>query len=160
MKLLRRLIAKIKLRPDIRMERDYLECISDLVNHEKVQSMKNFLQHGRTDCLAHSLYVSYYSYVLCKKMRFNYQAAARGALLHDFFLYDWHGAIPYEGWHGPKHPQIALQNARACFCLNELEEEIISRHMWPLTLRPPVSKEAYVVWVIDKYCSVLESVST
>jgi uncharacterized protein len=80
----------------------------------------------------------------------------RGALLHDFFRYDWH-----DDWnlrHGWTHPRAALENAEKQFPLNRRERSIIRKHMWPMTLlNIPTCKEAWVVCLIDKYCSLLET---
>ncbi len=105
------------------------------------------------DCLRHCLQVSYTSFLVCRALGLDSRSAARGALLHDFFLYDWHGPKPYKGLHGFIHPGVALKNARSRFGLGALEEEIIRHHMWPLTLIPPKSKEAWVVLLVDKYCA-------
>ena len=83
-----------------------------------------------------------------------------GALLHDFFLYDWrnHDApdLPREKYHGIEHPRIALKNAEKYFPLNEIERDIIVKHMWPLTLMPPRYKESFIVTFADKYLSSKE----
>jgi len=107
--------------------------------------MEKFKQHGNTDCLEHSLNVSYTAYRLCKRMGLDYCSAARGGLLHDFFLYDWHLGKPYIGLHGFMHPRIALENAGKYFSLNSVEREIILKHMWPLTVTPPKYRETYVL---------------
>ena len=55
------------------------------------------------------------------------RSLVRGALLHDYFLYDWH--IPDEShkWHGVTHAGDALKNARRDFELNEIEQDMISK---------------------------------
>lgn len=150
------IISKLRLEPDASAETEYLDCINDLISHQTVRSMKNYIQHSGIDCLEHSLYVSYSSYLICRKLGFDYRSAARGGLLHDFFLYDWHTAKPYRGLHGFVHPRIALRNANENFHLNERERDMISRHMWPLTIIPPKYKEAYIVVAADKYCAFME----
>ena len=75
-------------------------------------------------------------------------SAARGALLHDFFFYDWRTDGP--GLHGFRHPAIARENARSRFALNAIEEDAILRHMWPLTPVPPRYAESVLVCVADK----------
>lgn len=121
--------------------------------------MKNFMQHGDINCLEHSLYVSYTSYLICRWLRFDYRSAARGGLLHDFFLYDWHITKPYRGLHGFIHPHIALENANKYFRMNEVEKDIIQKHMWPLTMSLPKYKEAFVVMLADKYCTLMEVIN-
>lgn len=148
--------SKLNLKVDSTSKEEYKKCIDELIQHEMVGSMKNFIQHGEISCLQHSLSVSYNSYRICRLLGLDYHSAARGALLHDFFLYDWHDEKPYKGLHGLAHPHIALQNANQYFNLNELEKDIIQKHMWPLTLKLPKYREAYVVSFVDKYCATLE----
>ncbi len=52
------------------------------------------------------------------------------------------------------------KNARNDFELTRVEEDIISRHMFPLTLRPPMCKEAWIVCAADKYCALRETAYT
>ena len=52
-------------------------------------------------------------------------------------------------WHSYR---IALENARKVMPLTKKEENIILRHMWPLTVIPPVYPEAWIVSMVDKYC--------
>lgn len=150
--------SKLNSRADSSREEEYKECIRDLIQHKMVESMKNFIQHGDINCLEHSLYVSYISYLICRQLGFDYRSAARGGLLHDFFLYDWHTGKPYKGLHGFIHPHIALQNANKYFNLNDREKDIIQKHMWPLTIRLPRYREAFVVLLADKYCASMEIV--
>ena len=83
----------------------------------------------------------------------------RGALLHDYFLYDWHdkNRENYQFFHGFYHPGIALKNAKKEYKLTPREQDIIKKHMWPLTIVPPFCREAWVVSMADKYCSILET---
>ncbi len=150
------IITKLKININPFNHEEYIDCIRDLIDHEMVWSMKNYIQHSSIDCLEHSLYVSYSSYLIAKRMMLDYRSAARGGLLHDFFLYDWHEARPSSGLHGFVHPRIALENASKYFNLNELEKDIIKKHMWPLTVILPKCKESYVVVFADKYCAFKE----
>lgn len=148
--------SKIISRMDFTTENEYLGCVNDLIDHEMVTKMQDFVQHGGISCLEHSIYVSYLSFRVCKMLRFDYCSAARGGLLHDFFLYDWHIDKQHEGLHGFTHPKTALKNADRFFCLNHIERDIIRNHMWPMTIRFPRYKESFVVLMIDKYCTLKE----
>ena len=55
------------------------------------------------------------------------------------------------------HPQIALKNASEIFSLNELEKDIILKHMWPVTFSFPKYRESYIVTIMDKYSACLET---
>lgn len=143
-------------------DKAYLECVYDIMSHEKFKEMDNFIQHGSTTTLDHCLEVSYVSYKICRSYRLDYRSAARGALLHDFFLYDWHNCVKETGnhLHGLTHPKVAHDNAVKYFDLNEKERDIILKHMWPLTVEPPKSVEALIVSYTDKYCGALETIET
>ena len=52
---------------------------------------------------------------------------------------------------------MASKNARKEYHLTRREEDIIKKHMWPLTVVPPLCREAWVVTAADKYCSLLET---
>ena len=87
-----------------------------------------------------------------------------GALLHDFYLYDWHNKGTFHGlrrlfeMHGFSHPGCACINAERVFGITKKEQSIISSHMWPLTFRHvPSCREAIIVCLADKYCAVVES---
>ncbi|MBQ8967954.1 HD domain-containing protein [Ruminococcus sp.] len=141
-----------------RESREYFEFVKDLLDHEVVGEMKKFRHHYSTTCYQHCLNVSYYNYLVCKKLGLNAKAAARAGMLHDLFLYDWRdeprkrGELP----HGFSHPRIALENAKEHFELDKLEEDMIVKHMWPLTVKLPRYAESYVIVMIDKYAAMLE----
>jgi len=92
-------------------------------------------------------------------IRCNRRELIRGALLHDYFLYDWHDKehVQIHNLHGFYHPGIALKNASAEYRLTPRERDIIKKHMWPLTMVPPMCREAWIVTVADKWCSTLET---
>ena len=59
--------------------------------------------------------------------------------------------------HGFFHPGRALGNAAKEYPLTPREMEIIKKHMWPLTPIPPMCREAWIVTMADKWCSLLET---
>lgn len=135
---------------------EYQKCIDDLINHNEVQMMKQFKHHHSITCFEHSVNVSLYSYLICRILDLDYKSAARGGLLHDLFLYDWRTTKLSGGRHAFIHPKIALSNAIALFRLNNIERDIILKHMFPLTPQPPLYKESLVVCLADKYCAFME----
>ena len=140
-------------------EETYWDAVGELWKSGAVQSMAAFPQHGGVDCLRHCLAVSYLSWRCCRRLGLDARAAARGGLLHDLFLYDWHTWRPGRGerLHGFSHPAAALANARRVTALSETEADVIVRHMWPLTAGRPRTREGRVVTVVDKYVSLLET---
>lgn len=117
------------------------------------------LQHGDTTVLLHCLAVAYFSLALSKKLRLrcDRRSLIRGALLHDYFLYDWHDHDKSHRLHGFHHASRALSNARNDLELNYTEEDIIAHHMFPLTPVPPHSREAALVCLVDKGCGIYET---
>lgn len=137
----------------------FYQHIEPLLELSDIQKMRQYIQHGNTSCLEHCLTVAYYSYLIAQHFHFNLDLASliRGALLHDFFLYDWHDRNNHISFHGFRHPSIALANAKKHFSLTPIEKDIICHHMWPLTPTPPHTKEAYLVCLVDKWCSLKET---
>lgn len=139
------------------LEFDFI--ISDLVSNITVQKMNQFMQHYNTSCFEHCRNVAYYSYIICKKYNLDYISAARAGMLHDLFLYDWRKKQDTrKRFHGFRHPRIALNNATELFELNEKEQDIILKHMWPITIVLPKYKESYIITLVDKYCAIKESI--
>ncbi|HAD22965.1 uncharacterized protein SAMN04487759_10450 [Kandleria vitulina] len=129
----------------------------DIISTHNYQRQKHFLQHGRVSVYEHELNVTN----MCLKIadylpvRVNERALVRGALLHDYFLYDWHE--PGHGLHGFKHPHIALENASEDYYLTDIEKDMIRKHMFPLTLKLPRYKESYILVVADKIVAISET---
>lgn len=139
---------------------EFFEIIQDIISNDTVKQMKNFRQHCNTSCYKHCMQVAYYTFIACKKLRLDYVSATRAAMLHDLFLYDWRGSskkLNLPGLHAFVHPQIALQNATKIFDLNEMEKDIIAKHMWPVTFALPKYRESYIVTLMDKYSACLET---
>ena len=139
---------------------DFFNIIDDIISNDTVKQMKNYRQHCNTSCYKHCMQVAYFTYIACKKMKLDYISATRAAMLHDLFLYDWrkkYRNIDITGLHAFVHPRIALKNACEIFELNDIEKDIILKHMWPVTLSFPRYKESYIVTIMDKYSACLET---
>lgn len=68
---------------------EYKVCLEGLLEHEQVLKLDLHTQHCNTSRLQHSINVSYYSFLICYKMGWDYHSAARAGLLHDLYFYDW-----------------------------------------------------------------------
>lgn len=133
---------------------EFFDIVGDIYSTAEFQSMENYIQHANITRKQHIMSVAYISYLTAKEQKLNYVSTARAAMLHDLFYYDWH--VAGDGTHrlhGYRHPGFALKNAKALFTLTEMEEDIILRHMWPLTPTPPKYKEGFIVTLADKYCA-------
>ncbi|SFC64196.1 HD domain-containing protein [Butyrivibrio sp. YAB3001] len=136
---------------------------NDILSSEQFTRLKEFIQHGNVTVFEHSIHVALCAIKICRWLGVHCKEREliRGALLHDYFLYDWHIADApgnlHPKLHGFYHPGIALRNATRDFILTEREKDIIRKHMWPLTVNPPRCREAWIVCLADKYASTLET---
>ena len=73
-------------------------------------------------------------------------------------LYDWRKDDGWHKWHAFKHGKFALKNAIKEFNLTDQEKDMIKKHMWPVTIIPPRTKEGFLLTFIDKYCALMEMV--
>ncbi len=134
---------------------EYYDCVSDIIGSCEVQSLMEHRQHMNVNRLQHSINVSYYSFLLCKKLGLDSRAAARGGLLHDLFFYQFSDKDAPAGWHITVHPKQALKNAERLTKLSRKEREIIVKHMWPFCAFPKYA-ETHIVALVDKYCAMCE----
>ena len=134
---------------------EFRGIVQDLMDNEAFLRLENCSHHYGVSRKQHCINVAYYSYLMCKRMGLNYEAAARAGLLHDLFYYDWSDAGLGAVKHALLHSRIALKNAQKITELSELEKDII--HMWLCGMIWPRHKEAYVVSMVDKICAVWEA---
>ena len=137
---------------------EFLEDVCDIVAVPKYQELKNFRHHYSTNRYQHCLNVAWYTFLWCKRRGLNAKSAARGAMLHDFFLYDWRveGSQPIEGKYVEVHPLVALANAEKYFEVDDIMRDCILHHMWPSAKGRPLTKEGLIVTLADKYCATME----
>lgn len=135
----------------------------DILESENFGKTAKHVQHGTMSVQDHCINVAKTSIRIKEVLHINCNTRdlVRGALLHDYFLYDWHKGDPNDSklkLHGFYHPGKALRNAKKEYELTRRQEDIISRHMWPLTVIPPRCREAWIVTTADKYCSLMETI--
>ena len=102
-----------------------MQELEDICKNSRILESHKYMQHGDTSVFRHSVSVAYYSYYLALKLHapVNETSLIRGALLHDYFLYDWHEKDDSHKWHGFHHAEKALHNAMEDFDLNEVEQD-------------------------------------
>lgn len=135
---------------------------ADILRSPNFDRTKEHIQHGNMTVNDHCISVAMCSLAISRKLpiKCSERELVRGALLHDYFLYDWHDGehAHFMRLHGIHHPGIALRNAGREYELTDREKDIIKKHMWPLTVVPPMCREAWIVTTADKWCSLLETV--
>jgi uncharacterized protein len=137
-----------------------IDGLREVRHDSRYLKTRGYMQHGDISVYRHCVSVAGLSCRIAAVLPFavNYNALVRGALLHDYFLYDWHNSDGGKHrLHGFTHPATALRNAEQDFNLSDTEREIIRRHMFPLTPIPPRCREAWVVCLADKLCALRET---
>lgn len=135
----------------------------DILESENFHLIASHVQHGTMSVQEHCINVAETSLRIKEMLHISCNTCdlVRGALLHDYFLYDWHKGDPNCSnkmkLHGFYHPGKALKNAKKEYHLTRRQEDIIKKHMWPLTVVPPCCREAWIVTTADKYCSLMET---
>lgn len=144
------------------MEEELYEILSSYLSDTRVQQMKQYIQHGSVSTYDHCLDVArkclYWNRTW--NMGADREVLVTAAFLHDLYLYDWHdkdGGL--HRLHGFQHPARAAKNARRYLHVSPEVQQAIRTHMWPLTITQiPRSKEAWILCMIDKYVSLVETV--
>ena len=133
---------------------------ADILNSNGMALEKGFIQHGNVSVYEHSLSVAVMCLRIKKYLPFkvNTRSLVRGALLHDYFLYELHVADKSHKWHGFRHARSSWKNARRDFALNAVEENMILSHMFPLNLSVPRYRESVILCIADKICALSETV--
>lgn len=137
---------------------EYQQIVQDILCDNNFISMEEIAHHD-TNRLDHSLKVSYYSYIISKKLKFNYIDTARGGLLHDYYFVRttiYKNKKDKIKLFASSHPQMALLNAKQSFDLTKKEMNIIETHMFPLNYKIPKYKESWIVTIVDKVLSLFE----
>jgi len=137
------------------------EVCREVVHTARYQEMKQYISHSDITVYQHCLKVARLAFTMAakkKRTKCDLRALVRGALLHDYYLYDWHDPNKGFRWHGFKHHRFALLNARRDFELTKKEEQIIYTHMFPLTFWcVPRCREAWYVTIADKRVATEET---
>lgn len=140
---------------DIEFERiikDIDECVEFQRTKEIVHHSSNRYDHCRR--------VAYYSYLITKKLKLDYEETTRAALLHDFFLVD-NKDITFREKFGTliNHPKYALKYSEKFFNLSEKQKDIIATHMFPVApTRVPKYLESWIVNLVDDYVAIKEEI--
>ena len=140
-------------------DRFFRQCLTEMIDHPAIQKLKQIPQHKGGTTFAHCVNVANRAYQLAKIWHWDIdiRALVRGAMLHDYYLYDTK-TMPYSDYrHSILHPKLAVANAGEHFTLNDKEHNIIYSHMWPIPGTPlPRSREAWLICIVDKDCAQRE----
>ncbi len=135
-----------------------LQHCKGILCHPDFEKMKAYCQHGDFSTYDHVLSVTFY----CLKHGQNKKGVdldvlLPAALLHDYFLYDWHADV-HPKHHATQHAYYASINAIRAFGIKHEAARAIMTHMYPLPFkRIPKGKEAWLLWHYDKVSALRET---
>lgn len=149
---------KFPLRTINSINEEYVSIIKPIISNQEFLKRKFYNHHENRSVYGHSLLVSIRSYHLAKLLKLDYKSAAIGGLLHDFYYNDWQlnrKKKKLSSAHGFIHAKEAVENSKFLFpdLIDKKVENIIRRHMFPLTFTPPLYLESWIICLVDKYCS-------
>ncbi len=130
-------------------DKQFNNIVKDIVRNPEVKKMAEIEHHGISR-LEHSMKVSYKAYRIAKRLNFDYISVARGGLLHDFYLEGNERDKVHKFTDTFIHPNKALKTTKDLFEINNIEENIIISHMFPIYLKTPKYKESVLVNLTDK----------
>ena len=139
----------------------FFSVLKEISKNSRFHECNNYIQHGNTTVKRHCIRVAATAYYIALKagIKVNERELIRGALLHDYFLYDWREKLLRNQIHGFTHPKTALQEALKDFTLSKREENMILHHMFPLTPCPPKYREGWLLCLADKICATRETIN-
>jgi uncharacterized protein len=138
----------------------FYEYAGDILDHELFLKNKGLISHGSISIYTHCMEVAMLAFSMVEdSQKIDIRSVVRAALLHDFFLYEWH--VPGKRYilHGWVHAKIAAKNAQKIFGISDKEFSCIRTHMWPWTLfHWPKCREGWIVTLADKIIALKETV--
>lgn len=135
------------------------EHASDILAHPTFRNLVRNKQHHNSNTYAHLLHVCVLAIKFARAWRWKVDAKVlvRSALLHDYYLYEWHDKPNRKKRHARRHGVYAADNAERDFGTGPEERKAIVNHMWPINpFRPPQTKEGWLVLFADKAASFRE----
>jgi len=134
------------------------EFLNKYSQDERILRMKDSPHHPNISAYTHTFRVVRKCVGIVKffHMKVEWDNLLLGALLHDFYLYDFHEHSSFKNCF--LHPKMAMKNAKELFDANDHVIKIIKTHMFPLPIwKIPTSREAWVVSLADKLVSIKEA---
>ena len=151
---------------------NWFKIVEPILTSQEFQ-VRRLFKHHENSVWDHSILVSFRSYKIAKKRKLNYHDCAIGGLLHDFYPYAWKYSsklheyddeylnkigkkYPLFKKHGFTHALEACQNYHKFYgeYQNEMIDDIIIKHMFPLNIKIPKYKESWIVTYSDKVESI------
>ena len=137
------------------------QTYQSFLNDPKILRMKDIPMHRGSNCYVHVFKVAKRAIkkaLKSKNKNIDLEVVLVGAILHDYYLYDWRKDRSLLKGHGKRHQYVASKNAKEDFNISDEVKLVIDSHMWPMNIKEfPKSKEAKIVTLSDKAIAIAES---
>ncbi len=119
--------------------------------------------HNVTTVARHSFRVACICFCICTflykvfNIRTNWKILIICALLHDLGIIGRYSKYMNNAQCCSQHPIDSLGVAEKILGpLGDIEIDIISHHMWPMTVIPPHTIEGFIITIADKYSAITD----
>ena len=138
------------------------EIYQSFLNDERILKMKEISMHRGSNCYIHSFKVAKLAVKRAlRHKKGDLEVILIGAILHDYYLYDWRVDRSKMRHHMSSHPYTAAENAERDFGIHEPIKKVIQSHMWPVNFKDfPKTKEARIISNADKAIYLKEIISS
>lgn len=136
-----------------------------ILTSPEFQSAFQQTHHNVTTVGDHSLNVAVAALCICAFLaRLHIHTRTRdvteAALCHDLGILGRHEKFANNRQCCHQHPLDSVEVARRLDPdMDDRTLEMIRTHMWPMTLKPPTSREGVIISLADKYCAIREVTS-
>lgn len=134
---------------------EYYEIVEPFLLHKEFLKRKKYPHHINESVYEHTIRVSFDCFKIGKRKHLDYKSLTIAALLHDFYETPWQydkTKKPFFEQHAFTHAHNAVENAKKVYGdkITDRIAEIMETHMFPVNIRFPRSKEAWLLTLVDK----------
>ncbi len=139
---------------------EFYEIVNSIVSHPEYEKRKEYPHHIDESAYEHMMRVAYDCFKIGKRRKMDYKSLTIAAILHDFYEKPWQyntEHLPLFKRHAFSHAQNAIDNAKRVYgkeVVTKKVESIMKTHMFPLNIKPPTSREGWLLTFIDKVDSI------
>lgn len=146
-------------------QKEKLEQIyQSFLHDEKIMRMKDIPMHRGSSCYMHSFKVAKLAIkraLRSRRKNISLEVILIGAILHDYYLYDWRKDRSKLKGHAKKHSMVAAENALRDYDISPEIKKVIESHMWPFNFKNyPNTYEAKIVNTSDTAVAFREALTT
>ena len=144
------------------LRQEVLRLGRDIIESDRFDKARNIKHHLHYTVAGHSVETAMYALVLARWLRkhgvhITERDAVRAALLHDIGMTEEPVVRSPSYRKAFLHPAEGRRIANEEFHMNEVQQDAIRHHMWPVGLVPPRHIIGWIVMTSDKMSSMNET---